>query len=180
MLDGVQTSVTAVIVGPAEVTLIFADPNMFVYPVTAELALQVAVPAPDGVKSPPLLIVPPVAVHVTSELKAPVPKTVAEHCDVCPVLIDAGDASTVIDVIVNGTLVMLMDDVPEMLVYPACVDVAVQDPVPVPDGVKTPPCVMVPPVAVHVTPELNAPVPLTVATQVEVCEVVMADGLATT
>jgi hypothetical protein len=30
----------------------------------------------------------------------------------------------------------------------------VQVPVPVPDGVKTPPCVIVPPVAVHVTAEL--------------------------
>jgi hypothetical protein len=55
-----------------------------------------------------------------------------------------------------------------------------QVPVPVPDGVNTPAGVMVPPVAVHVTPVANAPVPLTVAEQVEVCAVVMDAGLATT
>ena len=53
-------------------------------------------------------------------------------------------------------------------------------PVPVPDGVKTPPGVMVPPVAVHVTLLLNAPVPLTVAEQIEVLSEVMEDGVAVT
>ena len=51
---------------------------------------------------------------------------------------------------------------------------------PAPEGVKTPPEMMVPPVAVHVTAWLNAPVPVTVATQVAVCAVVMEDGVATT
>ena len=51
---------------------------------------------------------------------------------------------------------------------------------PVPDGVNTPAGVMVPPVAVHVTPVANEPVPLTVAEQVEVCDDVIEDGLATT
>ena len=55
-----------------------------------------------------------------------------------------------------------------------------QVPVPAPEGVKTPPEVMVPPVAVHVTALLNAPVPVTVATQVVVCAVVMEVGAATT
>lgn len=68
ILLGVQTSVTAVIVGPADVTVIFADPEMFVYPMTVELALQVAVPVPEGVNTPAPVIVPPVAVHVTAEL----------------------------------------------------------------------------------------------------------------
>jgi hypothetical protein len=52
--------------------------------------------------------------------------------------------------------------------------------VPVPDGVKTPFWVIVPPVAVQVTALVKEPVPATVATQVEVCPVVMADGTATT
>jgi len=56
----------------------------------------------------------------------------------------------------------------------------VQLPVPVPEGVKTPAPVMVPPVAVHVTALLKAPVPVTVAEQVEVCPVVMEDGVAET
>jgi hypothetical protein len=50
----------------------------------------------------------------------------------------------------------------------------------VPDGVNTPPGVIVPPVADHVTPVANAPVPLTVAEQVEVCDVLIEDGVATT
>ena len=45
-----------------------------------------------------------------------------------------------------------MDAEPDLLL--SCVDVAVQVPTPGPDGVKTPPGVMVPPVAVHVTPLL--------------------------
>jgi len=56
----------------------------------------------------------------------------------------------------------------------------VQLPVPVPEGVNTPPAVMVPPVAVHVTALLIDPVPVTVAEHVEVCAVVMEDGAANT
>jgi hypothetical protein len=52
--------------------------------------------------------------------------------------------------------------------------------VPVPDGVNTPAGVIVPPVAVQVTPVLKAPVPLTVAAQLAVWPVVMEDGLAAT
>ena len=55
-----------------------------------------------------------------------------------------------------------------------------QLPVPVPEGVKTPPAVIVPPVAVQVTALLKAPVPDTVAEQVEVCAVVTEDGIAAT
>jgi hypothetical protein len=39
---------------------------------------------------------------------------------------------------------------------------------------------MVPPVAVQVTAELYVPVPVTVAAQVDVCEVVMEGGAAAT
>jgi len=58
--------------------------------------------------------------------------------------------------------------------------VALQVPFPTPEGVKTPLGVIVPPVAVQATAVLKLPVPLTVATQVDVCTVVMADGVATT
>ena len=53
-------------------------------------------------------------------------------------------------------------------------------PVPAADGVKIPPEVMVPPVAVHVTTLLKTPVPVTVAVQVAVCAVVMEDGVGRT
>ncbi len=142
--------------------------------------MHVAVPAPDGVNRPVGVMLPPVAVHVTAELYDPVPETLAAHCDVCPVLIEVGVAVTPTDVMVNGTLLMLIAAEPETFVYPLCVDVALQLPVPLPEGVNTPPGVMLPPVAVHVTPELNAPVPFTVATHVEVCAVVMLAGLAAT
>jgi hypothetical protein len=48
--------------------VIDAEPDMFVYPACAELAVQVPVPTPDGVKTPAGVIVPPVAVQVTAEL----------------------------------------------------------------------------------------------------------------
>jgi hypothetical protein len=78
--------------------------------------LQVAVPAPEGVKMPAEVIVPPVAVQVTAVLKEPVPTTVAEHCEVCPVLMEVGNAATVMEVMVNGTLVTEIDAEPETLV----------------------------------------------------------------
>ena len=57
---------------------------------------------------------------------------------------------------------------------------ALHVPAPAPDGVNTPACVMVPPVAAHVTPVLNAPVPATFAVHVDVCAVVIDDGFAAT
>jgi hypothetical protein len=62
---GVATTPTLVTVGVTAVTVIFAEPDIFVYPVAAEVAVQAAVPAPDGVKTPADEIVPPVAVQVT-------------------------------------------------------------------------------------------------------------------
>ena len=56
--------------------------------------MQVPVPAPDGVKTPPEVMVPPVAVQVTAFVKAPVPVTVAAQVAVCAVEIEAGDATT--------------------------------------------------------------------------------------
>jgi len=67
---GVATTATlvTVTVGDEAVTVIGAEPDMFVYPACVELAVQVPVPTPDGVKTPVDVIVPPVAVHVTAEL----------------------------------------------------------------------------------------------------------------
>lgn len=56
----------------------------------------------------------------------------------------------------------------ELNLVVSCVEVAVQLPLPPPAGVNRPPAVIVPFVAVHVTAELKAPVPTTVAVQVEV------------
>lgn len=47
-----------------------------------EVAVIVAVPAPDGENTPPAVIVPPVAVQLTAVLKAPLPDTVATHVEV--------------------------------------------------------------------------------------------------
>lgn len=152
--DGAHTRVTAVMVGVAAVTAIFAEPEILVKPAAAEVAVQVAVPASDGVKTPPDVIVPPVAVQVTVVGKAPVPNTVAAQVDVCPAEMDAGEAETVIPVTVNGAEVTVMFAEPEMLVYPAWAELAVHVAVPAPDGVKTPAGVIVPPVAVHITAEL--------------------------
>jgi hypothetical protein len=68
MDDGLHKSETAVMVGGAVVTAIFAKPVTLVYPVCAECAVQVAVPVPDGVNTPDEVMVPPVAVQVTAEL----------------------------------------------------------------------------------------------------------------
>jgi hypothetical protein len=64
----VHTRTTLVIVGAAAATVTFADPEIFVYPAWAELAVQLPVPVPDGVNTPADVIVPPVAVQVTAEL----------------------------------------------------------------------------------------------------------------
>jgi hypothetical protein len=58
--------------------------------------MQLPVPALEGVKTPPCVMVPPVAVQVTALLKEPVPMTVAAQVDVCDVLMEAGTATTVI------------------------------------------------------------------------------------
>ena len=66
--DGVHTRETLVIAGDADVTVTFAVPEMFVDPCCVEVAVQVPVPAPEGVNTPAEVIVPPVAVHVTAEV----------------------------------------------------------------------------------------------------------------
>jgi hypothetical protein len=119
MVDGVHTSETLVIVGATAVTVIFADPEMLVYPAWADWAVQFAVPAPEGVNTPPAVIVPPVAVQVTAELYGPVPVTVAAQVEVCAVVIEGGVATTVIPVTVDGEPVIAILAEPDTFVYPA-------------------------------------------------------------
>jgi hypothetical protein len=83
-----------------------------------------------------------------------VPVTVAEHAAVCPVVIEDGVAVTVTLVTVGAVFVTVIGAESEIFVYPAWAELAMQLPVPVPDGVNTPAGVIVPPVAVHVTAEL--------------------------
>ena len=93
------------------------------------------------------------AVHVTAVLKAPVPVTVATQVAVCAVVMEAevGTTETLVTVTAGGVVVTAMLAEPDTFVNPDCAEWAVQVPVPVPEGVKTPPAVMVPPVAVQVT-----------------------------
>jgi hypothetical protein len=67
---------------------------------------------------------------------------------------DAGVAITLTLVTVGAAFDVVIVAEPEMFVYPDWVEFAVHVPVPVPDGVNTPACVIVPPVAVQATEEL--------------------------
>ena len=75
--------------------------------------------------------------------------TTAEHVTVCKALIDEGDAETVTEVMVGATVTVI---VAEPYLVGSWVEVAVQVAVPAPVGVKTPEELIVPPVAVQVTP----------------------------
>lgn len=78
---------------------------------------------------------------------------------------DVGEQAIETEVMVGGaaTVTFALPDLVE-----SCVEVAVMVAVPVPLGVKTPDEVIAPSVAAQVTAELNAPVPCTVAVQVDV------------
>ena len=78
--------------------------------------MQLPVPVPDGVKTPPVVMVPPVAVQVTALLKAPVPDTVAEQVEVWAVVIEVGIAATETPVTVAEGDVTVIFAEPEMLV----------------------------------------------------------------
>ena len=66
--DARTATLVTVTVGDVVVTAILAEPATFVYPAWAEWAVQVPVPAPDGVKTPVGEMAPPVAVQVTAGL----------------------------------------------------------------------------------------------------------------
>ena len=121
----------------------------------------------EAVNNPDVaLMVPlPLAVHITVELKFPVPETTAVHWLVCPDVIDVGLQVALTDVTVIGigvTLTMV-----EPLLVVSCVDVAVIgiDVLESTFGaVKAPVELIVPPpVALQVTAELKLPVPETEA-----------------
>ena len=79
---GEQTTETEVIVA-GTVTATVADPDLVVSCV--EVAVMVAVPAADAVKTPELSTVPTLAgltAHVTELLKLPVPATVGVQVEV--------------------------------------------------------------------------------------------------
>ena len=99
------------------------------------------------------------------------------HADVCVVRMEAGEQTTDTEVIV-AVVVTVTVPAPNFVAF--CVEVAVMVAVPAPVGVKTPEDVIVPPVAVQVTAELNAPVPSTVAVQADVCVVKIDAGEHTT
>jgi hypothetical protein len=61
-------TLVTMIVGGGAVTLIAAEPVTSANPGCAEMAVQVAVPMPDGVNTPAEVIVPPVADQETTEL----------------------------------------------------------------------------------------------------------------
>lgn len=154
MAEGFATTEMPVTVAAAFDTAMLADPDTFVKPACVDVAVHLPVPVPDGVNTPPCVMVPPVAVHETPVLNAPVPVTLATHVDVCEGLMAAGLATTEIPVTAVATDVdiTVIDALLDLVV--SCAEVAVQVPVPIVDGVKTPLGVMVPPVAVHVTFEL--------------------------
>ena len=80
------------------------------------------------------------------------PLTFATQVAVCVVLIEDGVAVTDTPVTAaefGAAAAVLMVAEPDLV--PSCVEVAVQVPEPVSDGVKTPAWVMVPPVAVQFT-----------------------------
>jgi len=76
---------------------------------------------PEGVKMPPDVMAPPVAVQVTAVEKAPVPVTVATQAAVCAVVMEEGVATTetLVTVTVGGVVVIVMLAEPDTLVKPA-------------------------------------------------------------
>lgn len=70
MAEGAALTVIPVTVGAdaAEVTVMFAEPEMLVNPAWVDVAMHVAAPVPEGVKTPAWVMAPPVAVQVTAEL----------------------------------------------------------------------------------------------------------------
>jgi hypothetical protein len=102
-------------VGATAETVIVAAPETFVYPDCVDLAVQDALPAPEGVKTPAEVMEPPLADQVTAVLNAPVPLTVAEQVEVCAVVMEAGDATTTMPVTVAEGEVIARAAVPDFV-----------------------------------------------------------------
>jgi hypothetical protein len=106
--------------------------------------------------------------------------TEATQVAVCAVLIAEGLAATVIPVTAIGAVADIIAIGALLDLVVSCTEVAVQVPVPVEDGMNTPLCEIVPPVAVQVTSVLKFPWPETVAIHVDVCPMRMGEGVALT
>jgi hypothetical protein len=160
-----------------EPTFTAADPDLLGS--CTDVAVIVAIPVRDEVKTPDGLIDPILLLHVTAELYAPVPLTVAAHWEFCAVVIVDGAQLTVTEVIVGAGDVIVTEAFP--LTDGSCTDVAKIVATPVVDGVKTPDGEMLPLVALHVTAWPGVPfVPYTEAEHCDVCVVVMVDGVHVT
>ena len=134
------------------VTVTVAEPDLVASCV--EVAMIVAVPVAEGVKTPEGEMEPSVAAHLTAEFDAPVPCTVAMQEEVCVVRMDAGEQTAETPVMVGGGVTVTVAE-PDLVV--SCVDVAVMVAVPAAMGVKTPALLADPMLAGltdHVTEEL--------------------------
>jgi hypothetical protein len=98
-------------------------------------------------------MVPKLAVHVTAELKLPVPCRVAVHCEVALGLIVVGLQATDTAVIVDGAAWTVTVAVPDFVVSSTLVAVTVTVPA-VAGAVSSPVAAMLPALADHVTFEL--------------------------
>lgn len=150
MAVGEQVTKTEVIVGAA-LTVISAVPDWVLS--WTDVAITVAVPVVAGVKTPALLTVPTpdgLTDQLTEFEKLPVPRTVAEHVDVWVAYIEPEEQTTETEVTVTGTFTTT-DAEPDLV--ESCADVAATLAIPAPLGVNTPADVIMPPVAVQVTPD---------------------------
>src|SRR5258708_6748521 len=103
------------------VTLTVAVPDLVES--CCDVAVIVKLPALALLNKPVIgLMVPPLADQVTLGLKAPVPLTVAEQVDTCPVCTDVGLQEAFTDVTVPAAATVMVA-VP--LLVESCVDVAV-------------------------------------------------------
>lgn len=94
---------------------------------------------------------------VTEVVTNPFPFTVTAVSPV-PAITEGGDTLEIDGMGLEILVTVIVAD-PVTLVYPGWVEFAMHVAVPTPLGVNTPLAVIVPPVADHVTPVLNAPVP---------------------
>jgi len=135
-------------------TVIVAVPNLLVSCVL--VAVTVTDPVEPGAVNNPLpLIVPPLAVHVTAELKLPVPCTVALHCEVALGAIVEGLHATETEEIVGGlaAIATITVAVPDLLESSLLVAVTVTVAAEL-GAVSIPFALIDPLLAVHVTVEL--------------------------
>jgi hypothetical protein len=178
----VQLTATEEIVGRVVcvATEIVAVPDLLVSSLL--VAVTVTDPVELGAVNNPLpLTVPPLAVHVTAEMKLPVPCTVALHCDVALGAIVEGLHATDTEEIVGGVvpIATVTVAVPDLLESSRLVAVTVTVAAEL-GAVSIPLALIEPPLAVHVTIELKLPVPCTVALHCDVAPAAMEGGVHTT